>query len=115
MKFARHLLAASAVVGLIVALGFVWSWSGAASLMTDGRGDHDRAAVTVDQTGASSAPESRRFDERRGDGGMSLSNAGDLAQTLLVEGVIIGGVIAIDRVRRRRKRAGVSHRQMQPS
>lgn len=81
MKFIRHFLAASAVVALVVALGFAWSRSPAAGLVADGRGG--------------------RF-EQKGAHGISLSNAGDLVQTLVAVGAIVGGVIWVDKARRRR-------------
>jgi ABC-type nitrate/sulfonate/bicarbonate transport system permease component len=82
MKLTRHFLAVSIVVGLVVALGFVWSTSGAASVVADDGGG------------------------RRGAGGFSLSDVSDLVQTLIILALITAVVVTIDRTRRRRR-----HRQ----
>lgn len=104
MKFVRHLLAATAVVAVVVALGFVWSWTGAASLIADGRGDRPPPTGAPAPTGSSGTEHSRdrRFDDR-GSGGVSLTNIDDLGQTLFIEAAIVGGVVAIDLARRRRR------------
>ncbi len=115
MKFLRHLLAVLVVISLVVSLGFLWSHSGAAGLVADGGGDRgpsrppSGAAAT---SGASTAP-SGRFD-RRGNSGISLSNIDDLGQTVVVLGLILGGVVAIDRTRRRRRGATRRERLMNP-
>jgi hypothetical protein len=96
MKLLRHFLAVSVAVGLVVALGFIWSTSGAASIVADERGGRlpDRA-----QPGTSSVTLDN-FD-RRGAGGFSLSNISDLLQTLLILALITAAVVIIDRTRRR--------------
>lgn len=81
MKFLRHLMVVSVVVALVVSVGFLWSHSGAASLVADGGGD------------------------RRANSGISLSNIDDLVQTVVILGLILGGVVAIDQARRRRRGA----------
>jgi hypothetical protein len=101
MKFLRHLLAVSALVALVVALGFAWKGSGAASLVADGRADGRPPSATVARAGA--RPDGG-FDQRGG-GGFSLSNVDDLEQTLMIEALIVTGVVAIDVARRRRRRA----------
>ena len=85
MRLVRHFLAVSIVVGLVVALGFVWSTSGAASVVADDRG--------------------RRLDQR-GAGGFSLSNVSDLVQTLIILALITAAVVTVDRTRRRRRHRG---------
>ena len=101
MRIIRHLVAASAVVALVVALGFAWSHSNAAGLVADGRGDRQRTFATVAPTDRAQGFPLDRL-ERRGAHGVSLSNVGDLVQTLFAMGAIIGGVIWIDKARRRR-------------
>jgi hypothetical protein len=101
MKLLRHLLAVSTMVALVVALGFAWKGSGAASLVADGRGEGRPPSATVGKFGA---PHDGGFDQRGG-GGFSPSNIGDLEQTLMIEALIVAGVVAIDVARRRRRRA----------
>jgi hypothetical protein len=75
MKLTRQILVVFAVVAVIMALGFAWQHSPAASLVADhGHG-------------------------KRG-GGFDLSHADDLVQSLMILGLIIGGVVVVDRVRR---------------
>ncbi len=100
MKLLRHFLAVSLVIGLVVALGFVWSKSGAASIVADDRGGGLSSPV---EPGTSSAVV-RQFDQR-GAGGFSLSNISDLAQTLVVLTGITAAVVVIDRARRRHQPA----------
>jgi len=101
MKFIRHLLAVAAVAGLVVALGFAWSHSGAASLVADGSGDHRAVPAAVARTGSTATDFGARSGHR-GNHGLSLSNASDLVQTLVVLALILGTVIAIDLANRRR-------------
>jgi hypothetical protein len=101
MKFIRHVLAVTAVVGLVVALGFAWSHSSAASLVADGRRDRRAVPAAVARTGSNAADLSRQFDQR-GAHGLSLSNISDLVQTLVVLALILGAVVAIDLAHRRR-------------
>ncbi|MFN8052618.1 MAG: hypothetical protein U0Q22_14320 [Acidimicrobiales bacterium] len=107
MKFLRHLLAVSAIVAVVVGIGFAWKASPAASLVADGRDGRDRPGLPA---GAPAPPaavnRTGRFDrdrvERRGAGGISLSNVDDLVQTMFVGVLVLGGVILVDRARRRR-------------
>ncbi|MCU1393339.1 MAG: hypothetical protein JWM34_1767 [Ilumatobacteraceae bacterium] len=91
MKLVRHFLAVSVGVAIVVALGFVWSWSGAAGIVADDRGDSL-------PSGASSIGVR---ELKRGAGGFSLSNISDLAQTLVILTLITVAVVIIDKVRRR--------------
>jgi hypothetical protein len=100
MKLLRHFLAVSTAVGLVVALGVVWSASGAASIVADNKGGRQPESVP---SGTSFA---LREIDRRGAGGFSLSNASDLVQTLIILALITVAVVVIDRTRRRHR-----HRQ----
>jgi len=104
MRFVRHFLAASTVVGMVIALGFVWDHSSAASLVADGRSDRSPASASLTQAGQGRAAPARGRSDRRGANGMSLSNLDDLIQTLLIEGLILGGVVVVDTARRRHGR-----------
>jgi len=116
MKLVRHFLATTIAVGLVIGLGFLWSHSGAAGIVADG-GDRGGRAPASAPTGSVTVPKNRRppgFD-RRGSGGPSLSNADDLVQTLVVLGALVGGVVTLDVVRRRRRRTGVRARAAAPT
>jgi hypothetical protein len=78
MKLIRHFFAVSFAIGVVVALGFAWSASGAAGIVADDGGDRQRGA-----------------------GGFKLSDISDLAQTLVILTLITAAVVIIDRVRRR--------------
>ncbi|MCU1399512.1 MAG: hypothetical protein JWN62_2621 [Acidimicrobiales bacterium] len=82
-KFLHHLLGVSIAVGVVIAVGFAWSASGAAGIVADDGGG-------------------RQFDQR-GAGGFSLSHVDDLVQTLVILALITAAVVVIDRVRRRRR------------
>ena len=100
MKFLRQMSAVVAVMAVVVALGFLWKNSSAASLVADDRRRPDQQ--TAGPNGApKDGPKDQRF-ERRGAGGISLSNLDDLAQTLVVMGALVTVVIVVDRSRRKR-------------
>lgn len=96
MKLLRHLLAVALVVGAVVALGFVWSASGAASIVADGGGG--RFAPAGGSPGSTAEP---RVSDLRGGGGFALAHVDDLVQTLLILGLITVTVVVIDKARRR--------------
>jgi hypothetical protein len=80
MKLFRHFLAASVAIAVVVALGLIWSTSGAAGIVAD--------------DGGGGLP-------GRGAGGFSLSNISDLVQTLAILALITAVVVIIDQARRR--------------
>ncbi|MCU1366784.1 MAG: hypothetical protein JWN39_2423 [Ilumatobacteraceae bacterium] len=92
MKLLRHFLAVAIAVGLVVALGFAWSASGVAGLVSDDGGDRQFAPAR---------PGGRRVLDQRGAGGFSLSHADDLVQTLMILALITAAVVVIDKARRR--------------
>jgi len=92
MKLLRHLLAVSIAVGVVVALGFAWSASGAASLVADNGGGRQFAPAS---------PGGPRVLDQRGAGGFSLSHVDDLVQTLVILTLITTAVVLIDKARRR--------------
>lgn len=96
MKLLRHFLAVSVAIGVVVALGFIWSTSGAAGIVADDQGGRLPGRA---QPGTSSITP-QNFD-RRGAGGFSLSNITDLLQTLIILALITAVVIIFDRTRRR--------------
>lgn len=99
MKFVRRVLAVIGVVAVIMALGFAMKHSPAASLVSDRRhGAEGRGPVPPGVTVTD------HLDGRDGgrDGGFDLSRADDLVQSLVILGLIVAGVVVIDRVRRRR-------------
>jgi hypothetical protein len=97
VRLLRHFLAVSIVIGLVVAVGFVWSTSDAASIVADDNGGGSRPSPA--QPGTS--PAARRELDQRGASGFSLSNISDLAQTLLILTLITAAVVVIDGTRRR--------------
>ena len=80
------------LIGAVVALGFLWRVSPLKGLVTDGRGDRF--------PGGDGRPPRDRF--RGGGGAFSLGNLDDLVQTMFVGVFVLGVVVAIDKVRRRR-------------
>lgn len=97
MKLLRHFFAVSLAVAVVVALGFVWSGSGAASIVADDRG----GPVTKHAPPGMSDVIVQDFG--RQSGGFSLSNVSDFVQTLLILAIITAAVVLIDRARRRRR------------
>ena len=97
MKLVRHFLAVSLAVGVVVGLGFVWSTSGAAGIVADDRG------IRIPRRGQPGASDAIANDFGRQSGGFSLSNVGDLVQTLLIVALITAAVVIVDRARRRRR------------
>lgn len=121
MRFLRHLLAAAALAAVVVGMGIAWGHSPLASVVSDDHrrdgfdpdrsdgSERDRAEPELDRRetgrletdradGSDRAPFER---ERRGDHGVSLSNADELAMTFVSTGALMTGVIVIDRRRRR--------------
>ncbi|MEP6624273.1 MAG: hypothetical protein ABJC79_07505 [Acidimicrobiia bacterium] len=96
MKFTRQFLVVLGVVAVIMALGFAMQHSPAASLVTDRRVDQGRALPD----GTSAA----HFADNGGgrDGGFDITRADDLVQSLVILGLIVAGVVLVDRVRRQR-------------
>ena len=100
MKFLRQMCAVVAVMAVVVALGFLWKNSSAASLVADDRGGRNQLAPPPNGA-PGAAPDNQRFDQK-GAGGISLSHIDDLAQTLVVMGALVTVVIVVDRSRRKR-------------
>lgn len=94
MKFARRLMTVSVLVALIVGVGFALKHSPAAGLISDDNANRPSA----DQTGHP------RDGGGRGNHGLSISNIGDLAQSLAVQAAVLSAVVLIDQARRRRSR-----------
>jgi hypothetical protein len=90
MRFARHLGAALLAVAVIVALGVAWEHSPAASWLGAGPG-----RPTADHEPVHLRPAAA----------LNLSNLMDLARTVVIEAAFIAMVVAIDVIRRRRRRA----------
>ncbi|MBK6671331.1 MAG: hypothetical protein IPG46_17335 [Actinobacteria bacterium] len=119
MRFLRHLLAAAALAAAVVGMGIAWGHSPLASVVSDDHrrdgfdpdrsdgSERDRAELDRRETGrletdrADGSDRARFERERRGDHGVSLSNADELAMTVVSTGVLMTGVIVIDRRRRR--------------
>ncbi len=100
MKLARQILVVIGVVAVIMALGFAMKHSPAASLVSDrGHGFDSRNLVPPP-----GAPVTANLDGRDGrrDGGFDITRADDLAQSLVILGLIVAGVIVVDRLRRQR-------------
>ncbi len=126
MRFLRHLLAAAALAAAVVGMGIAWGHSPLASVVSDDNrrdgfdpdrsdgSERDRAELDRRETGrletdrADGSDRARFERERRGDHGVSLSNADELAMTVVSTGALMTGVIVIDR-RRRRPARGRPH------
>lgn len=76
----------------VVALGFLWRVSPLKGLVSDGHRDRF--------PGGDGRPPRDRFG---GGGAFSLGNLDDLVQTMVVGVLVLGVVVAIDKVRRRRR------------
>jgi hypothetical protein len=104
VKLLRQAVVVLGVVAVIMALGFAMKHTPAASLVTDGRtAGRDAGRLTP----ASAAPSGRfrpfdGHDGGRNDQGFDVSRADDLVQSLVILGLIIAGVVVIDKMRRRR-------------
>src|SRR4051812_9284437 len=95
------------VIGAFVAIGYVWKASPAASVVTDNHGQRQPSAGSFtppDQGGPPGAGPDQRDTP---DGGFSVSNVGDLVQTLSIQGAVLAGVVVVDGVRRRRRRVNL--------
>ncbi len=97
MKLVRHFLAVLLVVGLVIGLAFLWKGSPAASVVAD---DHDRFRPS----GGTDQPVDERFDRRHERDNDVLSRFEDLGQSVFLVGLIIGGVVLVDRRRQRNRR-----------
>jgi hypothetical protein len=97
MRFVRHLLAVLAVVAVIMALGYAWKASPAASVVSDRRGtEPTNLPANAPASGFRADGPGRNLN-----GGFSLSRADDFAQSVVVLGLIVAGVVIVDRLRRR--------------
>ncbi len=108
MKFLRQLLAVFAVAAVIIGLGFVWKHSPLASLVADGRGNDQRVGITNVQVQPNTPPlpdVQNAGRSNRGNHGLSIANVSDLAQSMVVEGLIIGAIVVIDLRRRNHRRS----------
>ncbi len=97
LGFVGRMVLVALVVAGIVAIGYGWKHSPAASVVVD---DRQRQAATGNAS-FNRVPDRARD---RGNHGLSFGNFPDLAQTLFVEGALVGGVVFIDlRLRARRR------------
>lgn len=106
MRLIRHFAAVVVLVGCIVGVGYTWSQSGLASLVSDDRrdGPPGRPGDAAEAQRTEGDREDHR-DQDRSSGGLSLSSIDDLLQTIVVE-VGLGAVVVIaDRSRRKRNKA----------
>ena len=90
----RRLGVVMLVIGGVVALGFLWRVTPLKSLVLD---DHRGR-----RPGGDGRPPGEGFRGRDGGGAFSLGSIDDLIQTIVVGVVVLGVVVAIDKVRRRR-------------
>jgi hypothetical protein len=91
------MLAVLAVVAVVMALGIALGHSPAASLFADRHGDQFRRAKIAGAAPDRFAPDGGG-DRRAG----SFANVDDLVQTMVVLGLLVTGVVVVDRTRRRR-------------
>ena len=101
MKFLRQFMAVCVLVAAVIGVGFAWKHSAAASLVADDRADRPSASQSPPP-----GPDQRDRGPR-GNHGLSISNIGDLGQSLAVQGAVVGAVVLIDRKRRQRRRVPV--------
>jgi hypothetical protein len=121
-RYATRLLVVMAIIGAIVGLGFVWRVSPAAGIVADGGGRDGRrlppgvsAADAPSSAPAAGTTDGDRFERRdRGSGGLSLSRADDLVQTMVLGAGVLAVVVLIDRTRRRRRPVVDRGRTAQP-
>lgn len=104
LKLTRQFVVVLVVIGAFVAVGYAWKHSPAASIVTDRRGDR-----RFSQPSSVPAPDRLgSVDQRigtRGNHGLSVSNVGDLIQSVMIQGLVVAGVVLIDRARRLQRRA----------
>ncbi len=100
MRFLRHIASTLGVVAVIVAIGFLWRITPAASVVAD---DHDRGGPPAGFA-AKTPPTGRPgFDRSFGrNDSANLTDPSDLIQTIVTVGGVIAGVVVIDAARRRR-------------
>lgn len=97
-RYGRRLLVVLAVTAAIIGLGFVWRSSSAASIITDGGRPDRRELEGQPPPDGTNRPERR---DRRG-GAAGLSSIDELGSTMLIGAAVLGVVVAVDTVRRRR-------------
>ena len=93
-RWLQRLAVVLLLIGVVVALGFLWRVSPLKTLVADGRGGR--------RPGTEGRPPRDGF-RGRDDGAFSLGNLDDLAQTVMIGVVVLGIVVVVDRVRRRRR------------
>lgn len=94
MKLARQFLVVLLVIAGFVAIGYAWKASPAASLVANQRGDRQPADGSF----------SPRDRGGKGNHGLSVSNVGDLIQSMAIMALVVTGVVVIDVARRQRRR-----------
>ena len=98
MKFARHLAAVLLAVAVIVASGVAWEHAAA-----EGNGGAGQPVAAGSRHRALLEP---GHGHLRAGIVLNLPNILDLVRTVLIMAVLIAAVVAIDVMRRRRRRAG---------
>lgn len=91
----RRLAVVVLLIGVVVALGFLWRVSPLKGLVTD---DHRGRGPAGD-----GRPPGDGFRDRDGGAAFSLSRIDDLLQTVLVGVMVLAAVVAVDKWRRRRR------------
>jgi hypothetical protein len=97
MKVLRRLMTLLLVLGVIIALGFAWKHSPAASLIADDRGGQPALERP-------NRPAGNREDRRFSDSdGLNFADVGELAPTLALQTLAFVLVIFVDKRRRQRQ------------
>ncbi len=106
MKFLRHLVFATAVVAAATGIGVLWGHTSLTSLVADNHGGFDRPPASASASTGTSSNAQQNFDHGPRDGGGGMSNRiQDIGQTLVTEGLIVGGIVVVDKQLKKRRRA----------
>ena len=99
-RYLRRLAVVCVAIAVVVGLGFLWRISPAAGLITDDHGDRRLPGA------APSAPNPPQENDRhrsRLNGGFDLGSIDEVVQTMVIGGLVLAIVVAVDRSRRRRR------------
>ena len=114
MTFWRRLAAAGVLVAAVVALGVAWEHSSEARWITPPGPGHGPAKMVVNGTlahppGTVVQPNGTVFRQRGRPAGLGLglnfSDTGNLTRTAEIEAAVVAGVVLLDVIRRRQRRA----------